>query len=157
MDQVFIRKLTDMVLANLQNENFSVEKLAKEAGMSRVSVHRRIKSIKNQDTSQFIREVRLKRAMEMLQNNEGTVAEIAFRVGFGSATYFGKCFHEYYGSPPGEVRKIEPAGTTQNLAYEKFLISVPFQESKKDAKGFLKNYALKISSSLHLVSYSDCW
>jgi AraC-like DNA-binding protein len=107
MDQAFIRKLTEIVLANLSDENFSVEKLAKEAGMSRMSVHRRIKSIKYQDVSQFIREIRLQRAKEMIQNNEGTIGEIAFRVGFGSATYFNKCFHEYFGSPPGEVRRRE--------------------------------------------------
>jgi len=106
MDQAFIRKLTDIVLVNLQNEKFGVNELAKEAGMSRVSLYRRIKSVKNQDVSQFIREVRLKRAMEMLQNNEGTVAEIAFGVGFGSATYFNKCFHEYFGYPPGKAKHI---------------------------------------------------
>jgi TolB-like protein/AraC-like DNA-binding protein len=150
MDQAFIRKLTDIVLANLSYEEFSVEKLAKEAGMSRVSVHRRIKSIKNQDLSQFIREIRLKRAMEMLQHNEGTATEIAFRVGFGSPTYFNKCFHDYFGFPPGEVRKREPAGTHQNLTDEQSLISVPFQESKKDAKVFLKklrNKNILIASS----------
>jgi len=116
MDQVFIRKLTEIVLANLTDENFTVGKLAEQAAMSRVSVHRRIKSIKNQDASQFIREVRLKRAMEMLQNNEGTASEIAFRVGFGSPTYFIKCFHDYYGFPPGEVRKIVNAESLNNLA-----------------------------------------
>jgi TolB-like protein/AraC-like DNA-binding protein len=116
MDQAFIRKLTDIVLANLRNENFSVEKLAEQAGMSHISVYRRIKSIKNQDVSQFIREVRLNRAMEMLQNNEGTVAEIAFRVGFGSATYFNKCFHEYFGFTPGEVRKKDYVESLKNHA-----------------------------------------
>jgi TolB-like protein/AraC-like DNA-binding protein/lipoprotein NlpI len=118
MDQAFIRKLTEIVLANLSDENFSVEKLAKEAGMSRMSVHRRIKSIKHQDVSQFVREVRLKRAMEMLQNNEGTAAEIAFRVGFGSATYFNKCFHEYFGFPPGEARIMESAESLKDHADE---------------------------------------
>ena len=120
MDQAFIRKLTDIVLANLNDENFGVGKLAEQAGMSRVSVHRRIKSIKNQDASQFIREVRLRRAMEMLQNNEGHASEIAFRVGFGSPTYFIKCFHDYYGFPPGEVRKIVNAESLNNLTDRQF-------------------------------------
>jgi transcriptional regulator GlxA family with amidase domain len=118
MDQAFIRKLTEIVLANLGDENFSVEKLAKEAGMSRMSVHRRIKSIKHQDVSQFVREVRLKRAIEMLQNNEGTSAEIGFRVGFGSATYFNKCFHAYFGFPPGEARIMESAESLKDHADE---------------------------------------
>ena len=104
MDQALIRKLTDIVLANLQDENFGVEKLAEEAGLSRFTIHRKLKSIKQRDVSQFIREVRLQRGMEMLQNNEGTVAEIAFRVGFGSPAYFTKCFREHYGYPPGKVK-----------------------------------------------------
>ena len=105
MDQVFIKKLTDIVLANLANENFGAEDLAKEAGMSRGTLYRKLRSIKHQDVIQFIREVRLQRALEMLRNNEGTVSEISFRVGFASHAYFTKCFHEYYGYPPGEVRK----------------------------------------------------
>jgi AraC-like DNA-binding protein/tetratricopeptide (TPR) repeat protein/TolB-like protein len=104
MDQALIRKLTDIVLANLQDENFGVEKLAEIAGLSRFTIHRKIKSIKQQDVSQFIREVRLQRGREMLQNNEGTIAEIAFRVGFNSPAYFTKCFHEHYGYTPGKVK-----------------------------------------------------
>ena len=87
------------------DENFDVEKLAKEAGMSRVPFTAELKSVKNQDVSQFIREIRLKRAMEMLQNNEGNAAEIAYRVGFGSPAYFSKCFHNYYGYTPGDVKR----------------------------------------------------
>lgn len=105
MDKAFIRKLTDIVLANLGNENFGAEELAKEAGISRASLYRKLQSLKKEDISQFIRGVRLNRAMEMLENNEGTASEIAFRVGFGSSAYFTKCFHEYYGFPPGEVKK----------------------------------------------------
>ena len=104
MDQVFIRKLTDLVLQNLHNENFGVNDLAREAGVSRFTINRKLKSVLNQDTGHFIRGIRLKRAMEMLQDNEGTVAEIAFRVGFSSPAYFNKCFHEHYGYPPGKAK-----------------------------------------------------
>jgi TolB-like protein/AraC-like DNA-binding protein len=105
LDQDFIRKLTDIVLTNIRNENFGVGDLVREAGISRITIHRKIKSIKNQDASQFIREIRLRRAMELLQQNAGTVSEIAFMVGFGSPAYFNKCFHEFYGFPPGKVKK----------------------------------------------------
>ena len=115
VDQAFISKLTEIVLANLTDGNFNVEKLAKEAGISRITLYRRVRSIKRQDISQFIRGVRLQRAMEMLQNHEGSVADIAFRIGFGSPTYFIKCFHDYYGFPPGEVRKIVNAESLNNL------------------------------------------
>ncbi|MBN2665558.1 MAG: helix-turn-helix domain-containing protein [Bacteroidales bacterium] len=113
-DQAFIEKLTSIVTAQLANENFGVEDLAKMAGMSHATIHRKIKSIRNQNISQFIREIRLQKAMEMLQRGEGTIAEVAFRSGFGSPTYFIKCFHEQYGIPPGDFRKIRLKTSPEN-------------------------------------------
>jgi AraC-like DNA-binding protein len=108
MDQAFIRRLTEIVMANLANENFGAEQLAKEASMSRASLYRKLEHFKHEDISRFIRELRLRRAMEMLLNQEGTASEISFSVGFGSPAYFSKCFHDYYGYTPGEVKKRNP-------------------------------------------------
>ena len=105
MDQAFIERLSEIVLANLQNENFGANDLASEAGLSRFIIYRRLRELKNQNISRFICEIRLKRAMELLQQHAGPASDIAFKVGFGSPAYFNKCFHEYYGYPPGEVRK----------------------------------------------------
>jgi AraC-like DNA-binding protein len=104
-DQQFLDRLTEIVNANLSNEQFTVSEFAREAGLSHPSLHRKLKKISNQSVSQFIRELRLKKAMELLQSQAGTVAEIAYEVGFGSSTYFSKCFHEFYGYPPGEAGK----------------------------------------------------
>ena len=97
--------LTNIVIAILNNENFGVENLAEESGISRITIYRKLKSIRNPDVSQFIREIRLQRAMRLLQNNVGTASEIAYMVGFGRPAYFNKCFHEYYGYPPGQAKK----------------------------------------------------
>lgn len=104
-DQLFIDRLTGIVIDNLSKESFDIEELAREAHMSRSSIHRRLKRLTNQNASHFIRVVRLKKALEMLQNDFSTAAEVAYRVGFGSPAYFTRCFHEYYGYPPGEARK----------------------------------------------------
>jgi TolB-like protein/AraC-like DNA-binding protein/Tfp pilus assembly protein PilF len=104
-DQLFIKKLTDLVLANLAREDFDIDQLARAAGISRSALHRRLRRMKDQNASQFIREIRLLKAMEMLQQDLGTASEIAYRVGFGSPAYFTKCYHEYFGFPPGEARK----------------------------------------------------
>jgi TolB-like protein/AraC-like DNA-binding protein/lipoprotein NlpI len=103
-DQAFIEKLSGIVLANLQNRNFGVDELAREAGVSRSIIHRRLRKTKNQNITRFIREIRLKRAMELLREHAGPAADIAYMVGFGSPAYFNKSFHEYYGYPPGEVK-----------------------------------------------------
>ena len=105
MDQVIIRKLTEIIHANLDDENFGVRELALASGMSRSKVHRKLKSTLKKSVSQFIREVRLQKAMEMLQQNVATVSEISYKVGFNSPAYFNSCFHHYFGYPPGEVKK----------------------------------------------------
>lgn len=107
-DQDFLNTLTGIIEANLSNEQFGVSDLAEKTGISRSQIHRRLKSISNQSISQFIREIRLKKAEALLQQNSGTVSEIAYEVGFGSPSYFIKCFHEYYGYAPGEYKKYAP-------------------------------------------------
>ncbi|MDX9947094.1 MAG: helix-turn-helix domain-containing protein [Bacteroidales bacterium] len=132
-DQAFIEKLTSIVIANLANENFGVEDLSKLAGMSHATIHRKIKSIRNQNISKFIREIRLQKSMEMLQRGEGTIAEVAFRSGFGSPTYFIKCFHEHYGFSPGEVRKKKIAASPDVPAIGQ---TIKPADDKKPESGF---------------------
>ena len=108
MHSEFIQKLTNLVEANLANEKFGPEELAREAGMSHSNLNRKLKSVSNQTISQFIRELRLKKAKELLLNEDLTIAEISYRVGFGSPTYFNNCFHDYFGVSPGELRNHEP-------------------------------------------------
>ena len=104
-DQAFIQKLTEIIHANLANENFGVSELALASGMTRSTIYHKLFAISGKSTTQFIREVRLQRAMEMLQKESITASEVAYQVGFASPTYFSSCFHEYYGYPPGEVLK----------------------------------------------------
>lgn len=107
VNQIFLNKLTGIIEDNLENEQFGVEEVSREMGLTYSKINRKLKSMANQSLAQFIREIRLKRAMEMLQQNEVTASEIAYKVGFGSPTYFNKCFHDYYGFPPGDVKKRE--------------------------------------------------
>ncbi len=147
LNQMFIKKLTDVVIANLSDENFSVDRLAVESRMSRSVIHRKLKKIKNQNVSQFIREIRLQKAMEMLRQNLGTASEVAYKVGFRSPTYFNTCFHEYYGFPPGEVKKrvIPENGEEYSLfAVTDNHLQQPFIEEKKPTTGLFKSGARRI-------------
>ena len=105
MDHTFNRKVTDIILANLENENFGVNELAHETGMSRFNLNQKLQVISGKTINQYIREVRLNRAMEMLQQEPVTASEAGFKVGFGSPAYFSTCFSEYFGYPPGIVKK----------------------------------------------------
>lgn len=106
-DQIFIRKLTEIILANLEDENFGIKELSRETALSQRNINRKLKSISGKTLSQFIRETRLHKALEMLQNGDVTASEVAYKVGFGSPTYFNTCFHECFGYPPGAVKKAD--------------------------------------------------
>lgn len=103
----FIEKIKGIVEANLENDTFSITHLSREVGVSKITLYRKIKSATGKTISQFIRELRLKKASELLSDEELTISEIAYKVGFGSATYFNKCFHEYFECSPGEFRKVQ--------------------------------------------------
>lgn len=100
-----IIKLSEEVAANLMNEQYCVEDLAENIGMSRSQLHRKLQETTGQSVSQFIREYRLQKAMDILINKDLTASEVAYQVGFGSATYFSKSFNDFYGYPPGEAKK----------------------------------------------------
>ena len=101
----FIEKAEAIILENLPNEQFGVSELADAMNMSRSSLLRKIKTQTELSASQFIRQVRLTKGLEMLQQTALTVAEISYQTGFGNTSYFIKCFREQYGYSPGEVRK----------------------------------------------------
>jgi TolB-like protein/AraC-like DNA-binding protein len=101
----FIDKAKAIVLENISNEQFGVSELAEVMAMSRSNLLRKIKKDTQLSASQFIRQVRLIESMEMLQKKNSPISEISYQVGFGSTSYFIKCFREYYGYSPGEVGK----------------------------------------------------
>jgi TolB-like protein/AraC-like DNA-binding protein len=129
MNKEFIQRLTNLVEENLSDEKFGVEDLIREMRMSHSNLHRKLKSTTNQTISQFIRETRLKKARELLLNEDLTVSEISYRVGFGSPTYFNKCFHEYFGYTPGELRLREQHDEKYNHINE-----APTNEKKRNLK-----------------------
>lgn len=96
-------KLKELIEANLTNEHFGVEELASKLGYSRSHLHRKLQKENGKSISQYMREYRLERARQLMMNEDLNVSEAAFRVGFGSASYFSKSFTSYFGYAPSEV------------------------------------------------------
>jgi AraC-like DNA-binding protein/TolB-like protein/Tfp pilus assembly protein PilF len=134
----FITKLTQIVEANLTNPQFGVSMLARELGMSRSNLHRKVNEITKITVSQFINQVRLHQAIEILRHSSNTVSEVAHQTGFSNTSYFIRKFHEYYGYTPGEV------GNREND--ENYLVSL--QSNKKKLRAIL----LSIASVIALVA-----
>jgi AraC-like DNA-binding protein len=104
IDEAFLQRVTDVIKNNLSNDQFSVEQLGEEVGMSRSQIHRKLHALTNQSASQFIRSFRLNRAMNLIQQSAGTISEIAYTVGFSSPSYFNRCFLQHFGTTPTEVK-----------------------------------------------------
>ena len=107
IDQTFLENALQIVEANIGNEQFSIEILARQIGMSRPNLNRKFRALINQSTNQFIQSVRLQRAADLLRQGAGSVSEIAFQTGFSSTAYFVKCFKDHFGETPGSILKNE--------------------------------------------------
>lgn len=105
MPEVFLNKIEQIVLANIGDEKFGVSELASALGLSRSQVLRKVKTAAGISANQFIRDIRLEEAIQLLIQDELTASEIAYKVGFSSPSYFNKCFHDKYGFTPGDFKK----------------------------------------------------
>jgi signal transduction histidine kinase/ligand-binding sensor domain-containing protein/DNA-binding response OmpR family regulator len=108
IDDQFLQRLKNVVEAHIAEEAFGVDELAREAGMSRSQIHRKLTALTGMSAGDFVRYLRLHRAMDLLRQNAATVAEIAYMVGFSTPAHFTKCFHELFGVTPSEIRRAEP-------------------------------------------------
>jgi len=140
---LLLSKLKKEIENNLTNSQFCVEELALNIGMSRSQLHRKLIVATGQSVSQFIREYRLQMGMELLKKGDFTAAEIAGQIGFGSPTYFSKCFSEYYGFPPGEV-KNKLAESPNEL--------VPAGNITAFAPTIQKSFFIKVTATILLVA-----
>ena len=104
MDDAFLKKAIEAVEQHMGEEGFRVEDLGAHLAMSRVQLHRKITALTNHPPGEFIRYLRLHRAMELLKSDAGTVSEIAYSVGFGDPSHFTRRFRELFGVLPSEVR-----------------------------------------------------
>lgn len=104
-DEDFLNKLTEIIQKNLDDATFNIDNLASEIGMSRTSLHRKIKGITEFTPGDFIRVIRLKKAAELLLEGEYRINEICAMIGIQSLSYFSKCFQKQFGMTPKEFAK----------------------------------------------------
>jgi DNA-binding response OmpR family regulator len=105
-DRVFIEKINNAIRDNIKNPTLNHEVLAKEVGMSKTQLYRKLHAITGNTVHEYIRNSRLRCADDMLGSNPDLmIFEIAYELGFKDHAYFSKCFHALYGQSPIERRK----------------------------------------------------
>lgn len=103
-EQSFINKFQEYVENNITDPDLNIVEVAQYMGLSRSQLYRKMKSITEYSPNEFVRILRLKYAARMITS--GTqIAEIAYKSGFSSASYFTKCFKEFYKVSPTEFMK----------------------------------------------------
>jgi len=102
IDQQLLKKAIEVVENNMGDPLFGVEQMAKEMGMSRTNLHRKLKAITGFPPSELIRNIRMRRAAQLLMSQSDSIAQISFTVGFEDHSYFSKSFKKQFGVTPSE-------------------------------------------------------
>jgi signal transduction histidine kinase/ligand-binding sensor domain-containing protein/DNA-binding response OmpR family regulator len=105
VDKKFLERVLSVVESHMSDVNFSVEILAENVNMSQSQMHRKLKALTDLSANQFIRSIRMQRALELLKKNAGNVAEIAFMVGYDDPGYFTRTFKNYFEYLPSDVTR----------------------------------------------------
>ena len=99
-DKTFAAQLRKIIQDNLSDNEFNVERIGDEIGLSRVQLYRKVKALTGYSPVEMLRKARLTRARHLLRTTEKTVSEVAYAVGFSTPSYFSKCYKEEFGESP---------------------------------------------------------
>ncbi|GAB3785715.1 substrate-binding domain-containing protein [Spirosoma horti] len=108
-DKKFLNELTGLIEQGLTDATFSVERLSRDMGLSRVQLYRKVQALLAMNVIDYIAEIRLKKARRLLSESTKSMAEIAYETGFSSPAYFTTFFKQHTQKTPSEYRK-SPTG-----------------------------------------------
>lgn len=100
LNKNFIKKLVDIIELNITREEFNIDEIASEMAMSRSVFFKKVKSLTNQNPKDFIRDIKMNKAADLLRDKKYSISEIAYLIGFPNAKYFSTAFKKYYGVSP---------------------------------------------------------
>lgn len=105
LDRKFISEFTSIIEANLSNEDFSVDDIYKGLGISKIQLYRKTKALLGFNVNDYILTVRLQKAKYLLNNEDLSISEIAYKVGFASQAYFSTVFKSKFSVTPSEFKE----------------------------------------------------
>ncbi|MGC4231930.1 MAG: ATP-binding protein, partial [Niabella sp.] len=99
-DEDLLNNINQQLETKLEDATYSVEDLGKAVGLSRVHLFRKLKALTGSSPSQYIRNFKLNKALQIIEQEDLRISELAYRVGFQDPNYFLKCFKEKFGQTP---------------------------------------------------------
>ena len=104
-DEKLLDRIMECINKNLSNSDLSVDMIAEKAGISRVHLHRKMKELTGQTPHDFIRNIRLKKAAQLLTTQGMNVTEVMYACGFSNSASFSTVFKKYYGMSPRDYMR----------------------------------------------------
>ncbi len=105
LDRKFISEFTSIIESNLSNEDLSVDDIYKGLGISKIQLYRKTKALLGFSVNDYILSVRLQKAKYLLMNEDLTISEVAYKVGFSSQAYFSTVFKSKFSVTPSEFKE----------------------------------------------------
>ncbi len=107
LDEQFLTDAVKIIEGNLSDSEFNVDTYSALLNLSKSSLYRKLKTMTDLSPNEFIRNIRLKHACQMLKDPSITISEVAYSVGFTDPRYFSTCFRNEFGMTPTEYQKAQ--------------------------------------------------
>lgn len=104
-NRVFTSRLKQLIEENMGNPDFSIDFLCNELGLGRTKLYSKMKEVSDQPLADYIRNMRLEKAVFLLEHSELNINEVMYEVGFVNSSHFSKTFKLKYGISPSEYKK----------------------------------------------------
>jgi len=104
-DELFLKRLIEVIEENIQDSDLSIDTLCNKVGMQPNVLNKKLKALTNTTSTLFIRNIRLKRAAQLLSLKRYTVMEVTYEVGFNDLKHFRECFKNEFGVTPSEYKR----------------------------------------------------
>ena len=104
VDEEFLKKAVSFIENNFENENYGVDDFVSDMAIGRTRLYQKLNDLTGLSIKEFILDIRLKRACQLLRETEYNIAEISTMTGFASPKYFSVCFKRHFGLSPSEFK-----------------------------------------------------
>ena len=102
-DRVFLKKMNAVINSRLDQEEFQTDTFARAMALSRSQLYRKTKALTGHSPSKYIRYFRLQKAKELIENEDLTIGEVAFKTGFMNQSHFTRVFRRQFGFNPSDL------------------------------------------------------
>jgi YesN/AraC family two-component response regulator len=103
-DDIFIQRIMKYIEENIDKSELTIEDIALHIGFSRSAFFKKLKSLTGLAPIEFLKEVRIQRAAQLIETGEYNFSEITYMVGINDPRYFSRCFKQKFGLSPREYK-----------------------------------------------------